>query len=83
MMPQIHLAHSAKFRVFKGLREQYVEALVGQILIGRPWNLAVYGQVHQHGFSWTMDPSVLKGFQCSGCGYVLVLWFGAYVGCGG
>ena len=35
--------------------------------IGRLWNLAMYGKVWGRGFSmgssWTMDPSLLKGFR--------------------
>lgn len=47
--------------------------------MGGPWNLTIYDK---WGFStrssWTVDPSPLKGVQCSNSGYVPVLWF-----CGG
>ena len=32
--------------------------------------------------SWTTEPSILKGFQCSGSDHVLVLWFLAGGECG-
>ena len=44
MVPQIHLACWTRLKVFKGLGgTRYVEVLVGQVLIGGPWNLAIHG----------------------------------------
>lgn len=42
MVTQIHISLWARLRDFEELG--YTEVLVGQVLIGRPWNLAIYGK---------------------------------------
>lgn len=49
--------------------------LVGQVLIGGPWRLAIYGKGHSTRSCWTMSLSLLKGF-CSGVQVISVLDMG-------
>lgn len=52
------------WRAFKGgSGNRFIEALVGQVLIGGPWGLAIYGKGFSTISSWTMCPSLLKGFS--------------------
>lgn len=59
----------------RGWGNRYVEALVGQVLIGGLWNSAIYGQSFSTRSAWTIDPSLLKGFWRSSSSYALGLWF--------
>lgn len=40
-----------------------------QVLIGGPWNLAIYGKKLQYHILLETDPFLLKSFRCSSSGF--------------
>lgn len=95
MVPQIHLALRTRLKVFSGWRNTYMEGLVWQVVIGGPWNLAIYGKGCQHWIFLDNEPaaservSVFRFWLCSspfvlsvhegGGGGAVRLWFHACV----
>lgn len=46
-----------------------MEVLEMQVLIGGPWNLAIYGKKLQYHILLETDPFLLKSFRCSSSGF--------------
>lgn len=77
MVPHIHLVLLTGLRVFERLGEQVGRSAGGASFNGRTlelghlWFLGV-----NTGSSWTVNPSLPKGFWCPSSAYFLVLWGG-------
>lgn len=77
MAPHIHLVLLTGLRVFERLGEQVGRSAGGASFNGRTlelghlWFLGV-----NTGSSWTVNPSLPKGFWCPSSAYFLVLWGG-------